>query len=215
MLNGSWWSRCSRLRVRAGDRRNIHGGRWWMRFCTSCGPGVRGGSLWVPNIVPPGLISGFAALSGSPPARSLDGSAAVVLDRFARVRVDRAARPIASVEGRRDLGVTASARGSSSAGRCSPAIVGGPGDHFRVRAAATPAPSAPSVRHAADPPALARRPGEATLDLPQARTGTTTDRARDPGSGLAVGDRESDLGISPERSPVWAERFPRPPSGRS
>src|SRR5256885_11593522 len=59
------------------------------------------------------------------------------------------------------------------------------------------APSTPSVHHTTDASALARRPGEATLDLPQARAGTTTDPAHDPDPGTTVGDREPDLGISP------------------
>ena len=70
---------------------------------------------------------------------------------------------------------------------------------FRARAAVAPAPLAPSVRHAADAPAVARRLGELALDLPQARAGTTTDPVDGPGPGVAVGDRESDLGISADR----------------
>ena len=155
--------------------------------------------VWVPNIVSQRLIWAFAVVSGSALTGSRDGSAAAVLDRLAYVRLDRAARPITGVEGRRDLGVTASARGASPPGRHSAAIVGGPGDPFRARAATPPAPSTPPFRHTTDTPALARRPGEATLDLPQARAGTTTDPAHAPGPGTAVGDRESDLGISPYR----------------
>ena len=46
---------------------------------------------------------------------------------------------------------------------------------------------------------MARRSGEATLDLPQARAGTASDPTDDPGPDPAVGDRESDLGIPPHR----------------
>src|SRR5436190_1254421 len=96
-------------------------------------------ALSVPNIVSQGLIWGFAVLDGSVPTGSQDGSAAVVLDRLACVRVDRITRSIPGVEGHRDLGVTASARGASTPGRHSPAIVGRPGDPFRARATAPPA----------------------------------------------------------------------------
>src|SRR4051812_3096985 len=155
--------------------------------------------LWVPNIVSQGLIWGFGALSSSAPAGSPDGCAAVVLDRLACVRMDRVARSITGVEGCRDLGVTASGHGDSPPGRRSAPIVGGPCDPVRARAATAPAPSTASIRHTTDAPSLARRPCETALDLPQARAGTTTDPAHDPGPGTAVGDREPDLGISPHR----------------
>jgi hypothetical protein len=74
--------------------------------------------------------------------------------------MDRTARPITGVEGRGDSGVTASAHGVSPPGRRSAAIVGGPGDAFRAREAPAPAPPAPSVRHATDASAVARRLGE-------------------------------------------------------
>jgi hypothetical protein len=57
----------------------------------------------------------------------------------------------------------------------------------RAGAASTPDPPTPSVRHTADAPALARPPGEATLDLPQAPAGPTTDPAHDPCPGSAFG----------------------------
>jgi hypothetical protein len=68
-------------------------------------------------------------LSDSALGGSRGGSATAVLDRLACVRVDRAARSITGVEGRRDPGVVASARGAPPPGRYSAAIVGGPGDH--------------------------------------------------------------------------------------
>jgi putative transposase len=168
--------------------------------------------LWVPDIVSQGLIWGFAALNGSAQAGSQDGSAAAVLNRLTGVRLDRVTRSITGVQRRRDPDTAASTCGASSAGRCSPAVVGGPGDPFRARAAAPPAPSAAPVRHTADAPAMARRPGEAALDLPQAQAGTTADPTYDPNSDPAVGDGEPDVGISPDRragpevSPatVWA-----------
>jgi hypothetical protein len=156
-------------------------------------------SLWGPNIVSQGLIWASAVAGGSASAGSRDGFTAAVPDRLAYIRVDRAARPISGVEGRRDLGITASARVTPPPDRHPAAIVGGPGDPCRVRAVTTPAPSTPPVHHATDASAVARCPGEAALDLSQARTWTATDPAHNPGPGIAVGDREPDLGISPHR----------------
>jgi hypothetical protein len=56
----------------------------------------------VPNIVSRGLIWGFVALGGLAPAGSQDGSAAAVFDRLMVVRLNRAARSITGVQGRRD-----------------------------------------------------------------------------------------------------------------
>jgi hypothetical protein len=42
MPNGGWGPLLP-AGVMAGVRRSIHGGRWWMRSCTSCVPSVRGG----------------------------------------------------------------------------------------------------------------------------------------------------------------------------
>src|SRR5437879_1700675 len=136
----------------------------------------------------------------SRPGRTLSrsstrGFAAAVPDRLAGVRLDRAARSIADIEGRGDPRAAPSTRGAPPPGHRSPAVVGGPGD--RVRAGAAPAsyPPAPSVRYPADAPALARRSGEATVDLSQAQGGATTDPAHAPSPDTAPGSRESDLGI--------------------
>jgi hypothetical protein len=162
--------------------------------------------VWVPNIVSQGLIWGFAVFDGPTPAGSWDGSAAVVLDRLTRIRLDCAARPIAGVQGCRDIGVAASAGCASPPGGRSPAVVGGSGDPFRAGAAPCPMPPMSSVRDTADAPALACRPGEATLDLSQAWAGTATDPPR---------IRTGVIGASPGRSRAWAGRCPRPPCGRS
>jgi hypothetical protein len=127
--------------------------------------------------LPDGKVTGRCALGDGPTATRHGAiptpDASVVSDPPAR---DHGVRPVGAgyrVTGL-DLGfrraqrfgdIEASTRGASSAGRCSPAIVGGSGDPFRARAAAPPAPSAAPVRHTADAPAVARRPGEAALDL--------------------------------------------------
>jgi hypothetical protein len=135
----------------------------------------------VPNIVSQGLIWGFAVLGGSAPAGAQDGSAVVVLDRLACVRVDRVTRSIPGVEGRRDLGVTASARGASTPDRRSPVIVGRPGNPFRARAPAPPGTVGSTCSSHRGRSCDGTPTGEATLDLPQTRARTTTDPAYDPG----------------------------------
>jgi hypothetical protein len=110
----------------------------------------------------------------------------------------------------RDLGGASSARGAPTPTCRSPAIVGGPGDHLRARATVLATPPAPAVRHTADAPALARRPGETTLDLPEARAGTTADptHIRALVLRLAAENPDWDTGASPGRSPDQAEGVP-------
>jgi hypothetical protein len=161
----------------------------------------------VPNIGSQGLIWDFAAFGGSPPAGSLDGSAAAVLDRLTRIRLDRATRPITGVQRRRDSGTTASTCCAPPPGRRAPAVVGGPGDPLRPHATPAPTPPMPAIRHTANAPAPARRPGEATRDLPQARAGTATDAPYHPRPGAAPGRRKSWLWLSAHRR---ADRGPGP-----
>jgi hypothetical protein len=80
------------------DANGLAAGTTHLREFGGGNPFVEGPS--VPNIVSQGLIWGFAVLDGSVPAGSQDGSAAVVLDRLACVRVDRVARSILGVQGR-------------------------------------------------------------------------------------------------------------------
>ncbi|MGI8336256.1 oligopeptide/dipeptide ABC transporter ATP-binding protein [Actinomadura scrupuli] len=109
-----------------------------------------------------------------------------VPDRLAG-QLDRTARPITSSERCRDPCTPPSTRCTPPPGLHSPAVMGGPGDLARAGAASTPDPPTPFVRHAADAPALARRSGEATVDLRQAPAWTTTDQAHHPSLGAAVG----------------------------
>jgi hypothetical protein len=99
--------------------------------------------VWGAEYRSQGLIWGFAVVGGSAPAGSQDGSAALALDRLARVRLDRAPRPTTGIERHGDPGITALARCAPPPGRLSPAIVGGPSSPFRARAITPPTPPTP------------------------------------------------------------------------
>jgi len=130
---------------------------------------------------------------------SRDGAAAVVLDRLACVRADRAARPISGIQRhgvlviRHQLAILHRQVAAPQPSRADRAI------HSALARLPPRRPRQHPFRHTTDTPALAHQPVETTLDLPQAQAGTTTDPTYDPGPGSTVGNRKSDLGISPHR----------------
>ena len=149
-----------------------------------------------------GLVWGFAVVGSSAPAGSQDSSAVVVLDRLTGVRrIALLTRSQASKDAevlvlRHQLAVL---RRQVAAPRPSWA------DRAIISALARLLPRHRRhhlLHHPADTPALARRPGETTLDLPQARAGTTTDPTHHPSPGTGAGRREPGLGIPAHRRKI-------------
>jgi hypothetical protein len=149
-----------------------------------------------------------SARLGSARAGSWDGFTAAVLDRLAGVRMDRAARSITNSKDveilvlRHQLWVLR--RQVTTPDR--PGPIGRSCPRWRD---SFPKPPTASVHHTAHTPALARPPGETTLDLSQPRPGTTTDPAHDPSPDPAPGNREPDLGLPAHRR---TDRRPGPAS---
>jgi hypothetical protein len=126
--------------------------------------------VWGAEYRSQGLIWDFAVVGGSAPAGSRDGSAALVLDRLARVRLDRAPRPITGIERHGDPGIYGISSLCSAARSPLPGHRGRAEQSFpRSRDYSPDAADTTLFVTPRDTPALARRPGETTLDLPQAR----------------------------------------------
>src|ERR1039457_3123308 len=148
--------------------------------------------LWVPKTLPSAPEQGFLLPDRSRGTSSALGSDSGTIssrdlppalpDLRAAVRLAGPAAPLRQRQEHRDPGAAPPDRRPATPGQITPADLGRPGYPGRPHPAAvyrTPPPAVPG-HHPAHPAALARRTGQAPLDLPAQETRTAGYRPGDP-----------------------------------
>jgi len=152
-----------------------------------------GARLWVPDTRPWTSTRGdgrritFGMIDGR-------GVAPRLPDLLSTPVLDSPARPLGHRQGRGDSRTAPSTGYLAPAGRAT-AVLGGSRRHQRTGPIAVHRTPSALVRHPWHAPTLARRPGQATLDLPASTTKTTTHTALNSRTDPAHGPRESWVGI--------------------
>ena len=128
-------------------------------------------------------------------------------DPRATVRLAGSAAPLRQRQGHRDPGTAPPDRGPATPGQITPADLGRPGRPGLPHRAAFHHPPTTAVAdcHASHAPALARRAGQAPLDLSAPDTRTAGYQPHHPSARTANGPRQPDLGL-----PTGLRRADRP-----